>query len=232
MTRNIKGIFFDAAGVFYYRPEPTELYALKLLGQLGLSAALSERDRDLLESLRSRANRGSVDHEMYWDQFLSMRGVTQLEQRQGLIQQILEYSNNVLPVAGGREALAGLKQRGFILGLVTDTMYPVEWKVRRLEKVGVAEFIDVIACSTAIGVHKPVPAAYLNALEQAHLTPSESAFVGHEPAELEGAHRTGIATVAVNCGPGTQADYYAESLIDLLKVPILQKPGGTHESGH
>ncbi len=232
MTHNIKGIFFDAAGVFYWRPEPTELFALRLLGQMGLSTELSEQDRELQKSLRSQASRGVVNHETYWDQFLSLRGVTTLEQRQTLVQQILEYSNDVRPVAGGREALAGLKQRGFVLGLVTDTMYPLEWKMRRLAKVGVAEFIDVIACSTAIGVHKPDPAAYWNALEQARLTPSESAFVGHEPGELEGARRAGIATVAVNYAPGTQADYYAKSLIDLLTVPIFQKLGGGHESGH
>jgi FMN phosphatase YigB (HAD superfamily) len=55
------------------------------------------------------------------------------------------------------------------------------------------------------------------------LTPSESAFVGHDAEELEGAHKAGIATVAVNYEPGAIADYYAHSLVGLLDVPIFKK---------
>ena len=219
----IKGIFFDAAGVFYYRPEPTENYAVNLLKQGGFSTELSLEDLQRQNALRAQANQGHVSHEAYWDQFLLMRGVTSPEQRKPLVAQILDYSNDVLPIPGGREALAGLKQRGFVLGIVTDTMYPLEWKMRRLAKVGVAEFIDVVACSTVLGAHKPDPAMYLNVLQQAHLTPSESAFVSHDAGELEGARRAGIATVAVNCDPGTKADYYARALVDLLDVPIFRR---------
>lgn len=164
-------------------------------------------------------------HEVYWDQFLLMRGVTNPEHRRTLVGRIIDYSDDVLPVPGGREVLAGLKKRGFVLGVVTDTMYPIEWKMRRLTKVGVAEFIDVIACSTVLGVHKPDSAMYLDAVQQAHLTPSESAFVGHVNVELEGARRAGMRTVAVNSDPDAKADYYAKSLRDLLNIAIFQKGG-------
>jgi HAD superfamily hydrolase (TIGR01509 family) len=219
----IKGIFFDAAGVLYCRPEPTENYVLNLLKQEGFSTELSLEDLKCQTALRAQASDGHMSHDAYWDQFLLMHGVTNPEQRKTLVGQITDYSNNVLPIPGGREALAGLKQRGFVLGIVTDTMYPIEWKMRRLDKVGVAEFIDVVACSTVLGAHKPDPATYLNALQQAHLTPSESAFVGHDAGDLEGARKAGIATVAVNYAPGTKADYYARSLVDLLNVPIFKK---------
>jgi FMN phosphatase YigB (HAD superfamily) len=65
---------------------------------------------------------------------------------------------------------------------------------------------------------------YLHALQQAHLTPSEAAFVGHDADELEGARKAGMATVAVHYEVGAQADYYARSLVDLLKVPIFLRP--------
>jgi FMN phosphatase YigB (HAD superfamily) len=94
--------------------------------------------------------------------------------------------------------------------------------MRWLEQVGVTPFIDVVACSTVLGVHKPDPAMYLDALRQAGLAPGEAVFVGHNARELEGARRAGLATAAVNYEPGAQADYYAESLPDLLRVPILQ----------
>jgi FMN phosphatase YigB (HAD superfamily) len=219
----IKGVFFDAAGVLYNRPVSTRAYALSLFKQEGSVTELSAQDRARQQALRSQANRGQLSPDEYWDQFLLMHGVTSPEERGILVGKINDYSDNVLPIPGGREALLGLKQRGFVLGIVTDTMYPLEWKMRWLNTVGVAEFMDVITCSTVLGAHKPDPAMYLNALQQAGLTPDQSAFVGHDAEELRGAHKAGIATVAVNYEPGTIADYYAHSLMDLLDVPIFNK---------
>jgi HAD superfamily hydrolase (TIGR01509 family) len=216
-----RGILFDAAGVFYRRPGPTGKYVAHLVEGLGLSMELSAEDRLRQKALHSRANRGQLSPDEYWDQILLMVGVADAMKRRALVCQIENYSDNVLPIAGGREALAGLKQRGFLLGIVTDTIYPIERKMGWLDRVGVAEFIDVVACSTVVGAHKPDPAIYLDALQQAHLTPDEAAFVGHDADELEGAHRAGMATVAVNHEPGAKADYYARSLVDLLNVPIF-----------
>jgi HAD superfamily hydrolase (TIGR01509 family) len=217
----IRGILFDAAGVFYRRPGSTGRYVAKLLEGMGLSMELSVEDRLRQKALRSRANKGHLGPDEYWDQVLRMAGVADPLQRQALLRQIEAYSDNVLPIPGGREALAGLKQRGFLLGIVTDTIYPVERKMRWLRQIGIAEFIDVVACSTVVGAHKPDPAIYLDVLQQARLTPDLAAFVGHDADELDGARRAGLATVAVNHKLGAKADYYARSLLDLLNVPIF-----------
>jgi putative hydrolase of the HAD superfamily len=219
----IRGIFFDAAGVFYRRPESTHQYVAKLLEERGLVAELSVEDQARQKALRAKADRGHLGPDKYWDQVLLMYGVAGQEERKALIGQLIDYSDNVLPIPGGREALAGLKRRGFVLGVITDTMYPIEQKMRWLDKVGVAEFMDVIACSTVLGTHKPDPAMYLSALQQASLTPGEAAFVGHAADELEGARNAGMATVAVHHDAGAKADYCAESLLDLLNVPIFKE---------
>jgi beta-phosphoglucomutase-like phosphatase (HAD superfamily) len=169
----IRGILFDAAGVFYRRPGSTRKYVASLVEGMGLSMDLSAEDRLRQKALRSQANRGHLSPNEYWDQVLLMVGVAD----------------------------------------------PV--KMRWLEQVGVAEFVDVVACSTVVGAHKPDPVIYLDALQQAQLTPDEVAFVGHDTDELDGAHRTGMATVAVNYEPGAKADYYVRSLVELLNVPIF-----------
>jgi FMN phosphatase YigB (HAD superfamily) len=220
---SIRGILFDAAGVFYDRREPTSAYVSRLLVERGLPAKLPDQVWKQQRALRSRAKSGQISPDEYWDQRLQMHGVADPEERRALVGMINEHSDQVLPILGGREALSGLKQRGFVLGIVTDTIYPIERKMRWLNQVGVAEFIDVVACSTVVGAHKPEPAIYLDALQQAGLDPGESAFVGHATDELEGACRAGLATVAVNYDPDARADYYAESLVDLLNVPILRK---------
>jgi len=218
----VKGIFFDAAGVFYRRTESTEQIILQALMEKGIPDTVSPQDRQRMRELRSQANTGRVGPDEYWDQVLLMHGLTSEEERKALLARIDKNADNVVAFPGGREALAGLKDRGFFLGIITDTMYPFERKMHWLEKVGVAEFIDRVTCSSVLGFHKPEPAIYLDALRQANLTPGEAVFVGHDANELEGARRAGMATIAVNYDPDATAGYYAQSLVDLLNVPILQ----------
>ena len=219
----IKGIFFDAADIFYERVGSTSGLAKDLVKQLGLSAEVSEQELARQKDLMEQATIGRISYLTYWEEFLAMRGINNPGQRENIVRQVNDLANQVVAIPGGRAAMSGLKQRGFILGIVTDTMYPLEWKMNWLAAVGVAEFVDVVACSTVVGAHKPNPEIYLNALRQAKMQPVEAAFVGHDAGELEGARRVGMQTVAVNYNPGAKADYYAKSLVDLLNVPILQK---------
>jgi len=221
----IKGIFFDAAGVLYQRSSPTVDFAKKLVRQNNYYSEPTPLENRNLEDLRVQACQGQTSHDAYWQQFLLLRGVKNPDERKHMIDLITSYSNDVSPVPGCREALAGLKARNFILGIVTDTIYPLEWKKVRLSKAGVAEYIDVIACSSDLGVHKPDPAIYLNALQQVNLSPAESAFVGHDAKELTGAHLAGLLTVAVNYDLGVQADHYCQSMLDLLDIPQFLQNG-------
>ncbi len=219
----IKGIFFDAAGVFYEREKTTNTYAAELLAGLGYSAQLSESALARKNEIRVLATEGRINHENYWDELLKMYGVDAADQRQELKRRILDHTHRVSAYPQARLTMTTLKQRGFVLGIVTDTIYPLEWKMNWLAQVGVADLIDVVSCSTVLGSHKPDPLMYLNAVKQARLTPDESAFVGHDTGELEGAKRAGLATVAVNYDPQAIADYYAYTLADLLNVPIFDE---------
>lgn len=218
----IRGIFFDAAGVFYDREETTTAFAVRRLKELGYPGELSEANKARKRELHRLANEGRISHKVYWDKVLFMYGLVDSAARQQLTEQVLAQTFNVFAYPGGREAMAGLQARGFILGIITDTIYPVEWKMKWLEKVGVAEFIRIVSCSSVLGAHKPQPEMYLNALHQARLSPREAAFVGHDAIELDGARRAGLATVAVNHDAAANADYYVDSLLGLLKVPIFK----------
>lgn len=220
----IKGIFFDAAGVLYTRSGPTEGYALDLARAAGASGELSRGQSAQKRAWRLRANIGEMSADEYWDNVLRLYGVESTQVRQTLVPQINEFSNRVTPLPGAVEALAELKQRGFYLGIITDTMYPVEVKKQWLASVGVAPYVDALTCSTVLHARKPEPAMYLQALQQAGLKPEEAAFVGHAADELEGAGKVGLVTVAVNYETGTTADYYAPSALGLLDLPIFQIP--------
>lgn len=217
----VRGVFFDAAGVLYTRAESTGSYVSRLLAERGYAPEIRFVDAARHGVLRNRAQRGLLGAEDYWDRRLQMHGVADPGERRALIDLIGDHSDRVEPIPGGRELLSGLRQRGYVLGVVTDTIYPVERKRRWLEAVGVDEFIDVLACSTELGLHKPQSAIYLHAVREAGLVPAESAFVGHAADELEGARLAGLVTVAVHCDPGSVADYTGHSLLDLLSLPIF-----------
>ncbi len=223
----IEGIFFDAADVLYRRKEPTAAYAQRLVSGKGYPTALSAQDAERRQVLSQRAKRGQVSPEAYWDAVLLLYGVPAAAGRAVLVAQIIAQADEVDALPAARATVQTLKARGFFLGIITDTIYPIATKMRWLDTIGVAEFIDLVACSTELGVHKPDPEIYLAAVRQAKLTVESSAFVGHDTDELAGAQRVGLTTVAVFYDDDAQADYYAPSLPALLDVPILQ--AGTHE---
>ena len=206
----------------YTRDGHTEEFALKLLREKGYDPEVSQEQLNTLVTLKSQANQGTLDHASYWDEFLSMRGVPDPVQRRQLTSEIENYSNAVLPIPGVRETLQELKNHGYLLGIITDTMYPLDWKMRRLEKVGVADLLDIIACSTVLGAHKPDPAIYSHALKKASLSPSEAVFVGHLGIELQGAHAAGMVTISIDPALEEKADYRCRSLPEVLTLPILQ----------
>lgn len=218
----LRAIFFDAAGILYTREGHTEDYALKLLHVKGFTTQVTTQQQEKLLSLKSRANQGIIDHAAYWDEFLSMRGVQDPQRRAQLTTEIEAYSNDVQPIPGVRETLLQLKDRGFLIGIITDTIYPLEWKMRRLVKAGVADLIEIVACSTELGVHKPDPAIYSHALLEANLSPGEAAFVGHLGIELEGARAAGMVTIAIDPELVEQAEHRCRTLPEMLALPIMQ----------
>ncbi len=217
----IKGIFFDAADVFYARRESTMAYTVRLLRELGYPARMSSEDAARHKELRHRASGGHLGSDAYWDEVLRMHGVSEPTERARLAELVKAQADDVYALPGAAETVRSLKARGFIISIITDTVFPLARKMRWLTTIGIAAHIDHVACSTELGVNKPAPAIYLAALRQAGLTVAESAFVGHDTDELAGARRVGMQTVAVFNEPDAQADYYAASLPGLLDIPIF-----------
>jgi FMN phosphatase YigB (HAD superfamily) len=219
----ITGIFFDAGGIFYTREEPTRHYALRLVTEQGISTEMSPEEDARLRTLKEQASNGWIDAPTYWDEFLMAHAVADQAKRSELTDKILKHVNMVSAVPGAREVMRDLKQRGFILGVITSTMYSSEWKISWLEEVGVAEFIDILICSTELGQDKTHPTIFWAALTKAKLNPWQTAYVANGARELAEAHHLGMSTVAVLYEPDAKADYYVQTLPDLLSVPIFQR---------
>jgi len=222
----IKGIFFDAADVFYERDEPTASFVRQLLTERGYSSQLSAEELACQQVLNHQANGGLVSPGTYWNEVLKMHGVDAPQERALMIEKIMSHANNIHAIPGGRETLAALKQRGFLLGIITDTIYPLEWKMGWLEQVGVAELFDVVACSSTLGVHKPDPAIYLLAARMLDLEPARCVVIEDAPVGVQAAKAAGAVCIAVTNSVGPEQLAGADLVVSSLAEVSLDRARG------
>jgi REG-2-like HAD superfamily hydrolase len=93
-------------------------------------------------------------------------------------------------------AIAALKERGLVVGAVSNWVWNLPELLHALDVV--AGF-DFIAASARIGYEKPHPRIFEWALEQAGVSPPEAIHVGdHIGADVAGARAVGIAPVLID----------------------------------
>jgi len=132
-----------------------------------------------------------------------------------------EDDNNIQFFQGVGDTLTELKKKGYLLGIITDTMNPPHVKLKWFENGGFVHVWDSIISSQELGIEKPALGIYAAALQQLGLSPYQAAFVGHDVEELKGAHAVGMKTIAFNYDESAKADFYIDQFSDLLKVPIV-----------
>lgn len=108
-------------------------------------------------------------------------------------------------------------------GIVSDID---TWEAERLlDQFGVADHLDAMTTSEAVGRTKPDPAMFETALEKAGVAPERAVMVGDRYRnDMEGASAVGIHTVAfggsaADAAPDDPAvDYRVESTLELLDI--------------
>ena len=120
--------------------------------------------------------------------------------------------------------LETLRERGLKLGLVSNAFDPPELLHEDLERLGVAERLDVAVFSSEVGLRKPEPAIFRRALEALAVEPAAALFVGDSLAtDIAGAAAAGMHTcqaVWFNADedPAVEADFQAFTQMDVLTV--------------
>jgi putative hydrolase of the HAD superfamily len=209
---------FDAGDILYYRPQRDR----KLKAFLKeLSLPVKKNHAAEIEALRQRAFQGQITREQYCEAILRLYGVTRPEHIVRGKQILDEDTNNVKFFDGVRETLLALKERAYLLGIITDTALPVHVKLGWFDHGGFGHVWDSIVSSKELGIRKPAPQIYQAALQQLGIPSERAVFVGHKASELEGARAVGMKTIAFNYDAGAKADFYIDQFADLLKVPIV-----------
>jgi putative hydrolase of the HAD superfamily len=213
----VRAILFDAGDILYYRPNRGRQLAAFLRE---LSITIEDNHLSEKRALTEQAFIGQISQDQYRRATLQAYGVTDSEQLARGLQILDEEDNDVCFFEGVSATLAALKQKGYWLGIITDTANPVHVKLNWFEQGGFGAVWDSIISSCEMGVRKPHPAIYHAALRQLGLQPGQTVFVGHKASELAGARAVGMKTVAFNYDPEAQADVYIEHFADLLNIPL------------
>lgn len=220
----VRALLFDAGDLLYYRAERGKFFT-EFLEELGLDPNANHATERF--SLRQQAYRGEIGQEEYQKEILNLYGITQPEQIVCGLKAMKKDEYNIRFFEGVKETLLVLKDKNYLLGIVTDTANPLHAKLAWFESGGFGHVWDAIASSLDVGVRKPDPKIYGAALRQLGVSADQAIFVGHKKSELEGARAVGMKTIAFNYDEDALADYYVEKFADILKVPLLAQEKDT-----
>jgi len=145
------------------------------------------------------------------------------EEVKALIATYLEFNLRmheelIRPFDGMREALAGLREAGSRLGIVTS-------KARRGTAASLAacdlpaDWFEVTVTSDEPIPHKPDPAPVRLALERLAAGPEGASFVGDSVWDLRAGRAAGVCTVAALWGPFSEDELIGERPDVMLDAP-------------
>ena len=137
------------------------------------------------------------------------------EEQRMLIARDRTYNmQNYLPYPGIREVLETLG-RTHQLGVISDTWPSIR---PQLEHLGVAGFFSFETYSCEIGVFKPDPRMYRDALKQAGVPAEETVFIDDSPRNLEGAAALGIFPILITANPASDVETPFLKIRDLREL--------------
>lgn len=116
-------------------------------------------------------------------------------------------------------ALEAIREAGLTVGLISNFE---GWLEEMLASWEVAHLFDVLAISGKVGVEKPDPKIFQQALQEARVEPSEAVYVGDHPRiDVEGAEAVGMTGVLID-RRDRFPDYPGRRITELTELlPIL-----------
>jgi len=198
----VETVLFDAGGVLL---DLDYAYLRRLVEARRGSVAVEDLAR--LEALARReihrqvAGGGRVSDAWrdYFHVILARVGVPAQDQA-GIIDSLWEAHQRfglwTVAIAGGPEIVAGLKRKGYRLGVVSNAEGRVE---RDLESAGFRGLFETVVDSHVVGVEKPDPEIFRIALQRLEVAPEHAIYVGDLPAvDLAGARAAGLTPVLLD----------------------------------
>jgi putative hydrolase of the HAD superfamily len=233
VAHNIEAILFDMNGTLRVREshEPTQHAAFSRLRELlGKENVLDEYWEEL--TCRQKAY-------SYWAQ----ERLIQLSEEEIWTRWILpdippkqvvsvaaeltlawsERKGRTVPKPGAEETIVELKQRGYRLGIISNTMSSLDIP-RSLVTFGWKDYFDVVILSSVIKFRKPAPEPFLEAAQMLGVLPSQCAYLGNRVSkDMIGCKRAGFAlgviieSLSGSCEDEQNLPFDADAVIHSLR---------------
>jgi putative hydrolase of the HAD superfamily len=153
----------------------------------------------LFEELRKRSSR-EIDVDEQIEIILSLLGI---EPDQGLIAKLENPYTMVLLkkppiiIPGAKECLQVLKDKGYKLGLISNTgRTPGKVLRQMLREIDLIQYFEELTFSNEIGLRKPHPAPFIHTLKILSAQSSEAVHVGdHLKSDIYGAKNVGMKAI-------------------------------------
>ena len=121
---------------------------------------------------------------------------------------------NYLPYPGVQEVLETLS-RTHRLGVISDTWPSIR---EQLEYFGIRKYFACETYSCFVGVFKPDPRIYLDALEKSGVPAEETVFIDDSVRNLQGASALGIMPILIAANPDSDVDTPFLKIRDLREL--------------
>lgn len=132
------------------------------------------------------------------------------------------------------ETLMELRRRGVKTGLVSNTPWGssgASWRAD-LQRLGLANALDVTVFCTDVGWRKPAPAPFERALSQLAVSPQEAVFVGDDPQwDVAGARSAGMPCILFDPREVHEPEEDVMRVKRLSEIPDRVAPSGAEVPG-
>ncbi len=239
-TSEIEAIVFDIGGTLFDLQQPETLKELSaglrnahndLAAEGHRLPRFSTYRRKLLHRLLasylwSRLRRGELDPLKQLRVTHGQLGIKlDAEQLERLSQRIYEPTKTIAHAhKQTAKTLAELTRRGYCLGVISNTVAPPPGLDDHLRCEGLLEYLPIRVYSCVVGVPKPHPRIFREAMRKLGVPASRAAYVGDKPRiDVKGARRIGMMSIlrtppGKQMLPGPKADYDITEIVDLLDL--------------
>lgn len=102
------------------------------------------------------------------------------------------------PLEHAQETLAYVREQGYKVGLLSNTMFTGAAHLADLRRFGLADYFDTLLFSADAGKWKPTAAPFLQVLSELAVTPETAVYIGDDPAsDIVGGRRAGMRTIHI-----------------------------------
>ena len=138
-----------------------------------------------------------------------------------------EYEQGWRAVEGAHSLFEEIKARGARVGIVTNNVKSEQ--LIKLERCGLAPYVDVMVTSEETGIQKPDPRIFSVALEHLGLQPEETAMIGDVwRTDIAGAQAAGLRPVWFNWRGLPSVDSNVAEVQSLQPAAIVISALGLH----